>query len=384
MKKWMRRTVTGVLAAAMLSSTSLAANFTHCADALREMELFAGTKHGYELERTPTRAEAAVMLVRLLGQENNAKSKSYQIPFRDVPGWAAPYVGWLYENNLTVGMSDTKFGTTQLCSAQQYATFLLRTLGYADGDGYTYQTALDYAKTLGVIDTVNYDSKTFLRDHMVAMSYTALSRPTKAGANMLLDTLIEQGSVNQGKASETKIRFENHKTYTQMRAAEQGTARAYALTATVSAPSGQSLTYTGKAQMEGMDLSAELRYQDALMVGIYQKNGERYQSINGKTTKMETKNTNPIPVSAIAEASEKNGTYAFSLVPAVINKTVQGNSLKQIDYSVKTEGNMIGRQTARIQINMPVNGKTDTYKIELRAEPTDVSGTVQIPDGMEL
>lgn len=384
MKKWMQRAMAGVFAAALLSSTSLAANFTHCADALNEMELFAGTKHGYELERTPTRAEAAVMLVRLLGQENNAKSKSYNIPFRDVPDWAAPYVGWLYENNLTVGVSDTKFGTTQLCSAQQYATFLLRTLGYADGDGYTYRTALDYAKTLGVMDAVNYDSKTFLRDHMVAMSYTALSRPTKAGANMLLDTLIQQGSVNKSKASPTKMRFENHRIYTKMRAAEQGKTRAYQLTATVSTPSGESLTYTGKAQMEGMDLSAELRYQDALMVGIYQKNGERYQSINGKTTKTDQKNMDEIPVSAIAEASEKNGTYAFSLVPAVMNQTVQGSSLKQIDYSVKMDGNTIGRQTARIQVNMPVNGKTAAYKIELRAEPTAVSGTVEIPDGMEL
>ncbi len=384
MKKWMQRAATGVCAAAFLSSTSLAANFTHCADALKEMELFAGTKHGYELERTPTRAEAAVMLVRLLGQETQAKSKSYKIPFRDVPGWAAPYVGWLYENNLTVGVSDTKFGTTQLCNAQQYATFLLRTLGYADGDGYTYKTALDYAKTLGVLDAVNYDSKTFPRDHMVAMSYTVLSRPTKAGDNMLLDTLIQQGSVNKSKASATKLRFENSRMYAKMRAQEQGTARAYVLTATVSAPSGESLTYTGKAQTEGQDLSAELRYEDALMVGIYQKNGVRYQYIDGKTIKLDKTNLAEIPVSAISEASEKNGTYAFSLIPAVLNKTIQGISLKQVDYSVKTDGDTIGRQTARIQVNMPVGGKTQTYKIEVRAERTGVSGTIEIPNGMEI
>ncbi|MBS5146021.1 MAG: hypothetical protein KHY89_11095 [Butyricicoccus pullicaecorum] len=384
MKRWIQRTSAGILTAAILSSTALAANFTHCADALKGMELFSGTKHGYELERTPTRAEAAVMLVRLLGQEETAKSKDYTIPFQDVPAWAASYVGWLYENNLTVGMSNTKFGTTQLCSAQQYATFLLRTLGYAEGDGYTYQTALDYAKTLGVIDTANYDNKTFLRDHMVAMSYTALSRPTKSGADMLLDALITQGSVDHQKASETKLRFENYRAYIQMREAEQGKARAYALAATVYAPSGQSLVYTGKAQLEGEDFSAELRYQDALMVGLYQKDGERYQSVNGKTTKLSVKDTAVIPVSAILQLSEKNGVYAFSLVPEVINKMVQGNSLKQIDYSIKTDGNIIGHQTARIQVNMPVNGKTDTYKIELQADSVTASGAVEIPDGMEL
>lgn len=384
MKKWIQRAATVTLAAALLSSTSLAASFTHCADALRDMGLFAGTKHGYELERTPTRAEAAVMLVRLLGQESNAKSKSYETPFRDVPGWAAPYVGWLYENELTVGVSGTKFGTAQLCSAQQYATFLLRTLGYADGEGYTYKTALDYAGTLGVVDGVNYDSDTFLRDHMVAMSYTALSRPTKAGDKLLLDALIRQGSVDPGKASVTKNRFDTSRVYAQMRAQEQGKARAYALTATVSAPSGESLTYTGKAQLDGQDLSAELRYQDTLMVGIYQKDGVCYQSINGKTTKLNKMNIVEMPVSAILEASEKNGVYAFSLMPDVLNKTRKGVSLRQVDYSVKTDGSTIGRQTARLRVELPVNGKTQLYKIELRAETTGNMGEVEMPEGMEI
>ena len=117
MKQWVRKTVAGVLAATALTGMAGAANFTHCADALKQMELFVGTKNGYELDRAPTRVEAAVMLVRLLGQEDAAKSGSYDIPFTDVPNWAAPYVGWLYEKELSVGVSDTKFGTTQNCNA---------------------------------------------------------------------------------------------------------------------------------------------------------------------------------------------------------------------------------------------------------------------------
>ncbi len=384
MKKWMQRATAGIFAAAVLSSTAFAADFTHCADALRDMELFTGTKHGYELERTPTRAEAAVMLVRLLGQENTAKSKTYKTPFRDVPKWAEPYVGWLYENQLTVGMSETKFGTTQLCNAQQYATFLLRTLGYADGDGYTYKTALDYAKTLGVIDAVNYDSKKFLRDHMVAMSYTALSREVKSGEGMLLDILIAQGSVDANKASRTKVLFDNNNTYTQLRAQEQGKTRSYTLSATVSVPNGAELVYTGKAVTEGKNLSAELRHNETLMVGIYQKDGVRHQFTNGKTSKLEPVSPKTIPVSAILELSDKKGAYAFSLAPSVLNRTMQGSSLKQVDYSVKVEGNVIGRQTARIQINMLVGGKKDTYKIEMQVEPSGASDSIFIPDGMEI
>ncbi len=384
MKKWIQRATAGAFAAALLSSTAFAADFTHCADALRDMELFIGTKHGYELERTPTRAEAAVMLVRLLGQEDTAKSKTYKTPFRDVPKWAAPYVGWLYENQLTVGMSETKFGTTALCNAQQYATFLLRTLGYADGDGYTYKTALDYAKTLGVIDAVNYDSKKFLRDHMVAMSYTALSREVKSDEGMLLDTLIAQGSVNANKAAHTKTLFDNNNTYTQLRAQEQGKAQSYTLSATVSAANGAEIAYTGKAVTEGKDLAAELRHNDALMVGIYQKGGVRHQFINGKTSKLALIEPKTIPVSAILELTQKNDIYAFSLAPAVLNQTMQGASLGQVSYSAKVEGNGVGQQIARIQINMPVGGKKDTYKIEMRVEPTGDLGSIFVPDGMEI
>jgi hypothetical protein len=39
------------------------------ADALKEMGLFAGTNKGYELEALPTRTQAIVFLLRMLGEE---------------------------------------------------------------------------------------------------------------------------------------------------------------------------------------------------------------------------------------------------------------------------------------------------------------------------
>lgn len=383
MRRWMQRTVAGICAATALMGTALAADFTHCAEALQEMELFTGTKHGYELDRAPTRAEAAAMLVRLLGREEDAKSKIYPTPFRDVPKWAAPYVGWLYENKLTVGMSETKFGTTQLCNAQQYATFLLRALGYAEGDGYTYQTALDYARTLGVIDAVNYDSgKQFLRDQMVAMSYTALSREVKTGDGMLLDTLIAEGSIHAKKAARTKAIFDDNNAYAELKNRKQD--RSDTLTATVSAANGTETAYMGKAVREGDDLAAELRHADALIVGIYQKNGERYQFANGKTQKHPIAVRNNIPVSAILDLTNQNDTYAYSLVPSVLNRTLKGDTLKQVSYSAKAENGGIGRQTARLQMDLTIGGKKGTYKIEMRVEPTSEREPLFVPDGMEI
>ncbi|MCK8060109.1 MULTISPECIES: hypothetical protein [unclassified Fusibacter] len=48
-------------------------DYTANADSLKELGLFNGTSKGYELNRIPNRVEGAVMLVRLLGKEEDAK-----------------------------------------------------------------------------------------------------------------------------------------------------------------------------------------------------------------------------------------------------------------------------------------------------------------------
>ena len=118
MKKTWKMLLLGTALTTAMTFSAGAANFTNCADALHEMGLFSGTDKGYELDRAPTRAESAVMLVRLLGGEKEATEKNYKTPFTDVPDWAAPYVGWLYENDLTAGATETTFGTNGKCTAQ--------------------------------------------------------------------------------------------------------------------------------------------------------------------------------------------------------------------------------------------------------------------------
>ena len=75
-----------------LFTVSAAAGYTGCADSLNQMGLFKGGDKGYDLERTPSRSEAAVMLVRFLGQEDKAltgyANGTYSDPFTDnVPAW---------------------------------------------------------------------------------------------------------------------------------------------------------------------------------------------------------------------------------------------------------------------------------------------------------
>ena len=126
MKK-MRIALASMLVAAGITATAGAANFTNCADRLKDVGLFQGTNQGYQLDKAPTRAEASAMLVRLLGKEEEAKGLTYTAPFTDLVGWEKPYVQYLYDNGLANGTSATAYNPTGKCSAQMYTTFLLRT-----------------------------------------------------------------------------------------------------------------------------------------------------------------------------------------------------------------------------------------------------------------
>ena len=65
MKRFVKLLVLTVALAALLAVSAFAADFTHCADALHELGLFQGTDAGYDLDRAPTRAEAAALVTNL-------------------------------------------------------------------------------------------------------------------------------------------------------------------------------------------------------------------------------------------------------------------------------------------------------------------------------
>ena len=84
----------------------------------------------FALDRTLTRQEAVTMLVRLLGKEQEAFSKTWEMPFTDVAAWASSYIGYAYANGLAKGTSATTFNGVGTASATEYITFVLRALVY--------------------------------------------------------------------------------------------------------------------------------------------------------------------------------------------------------------------------------------------------------------
>jgi len=179
--------------------------YEYYADKLSQIEVFVGTGDGFDLEREPTRLEGLIMLIRLLGVEKEAEEiTEFNYPFDDVPEWGKYYVQYAYDNNLTNGVGEDKFGSNQLMNAKSFTTFLLRALNYSDKEGdFSWSNANDFAKEIGLLSENLYfeiTSKTFLRDHVAKMSYDALDTKLKNSDINLVEYLVENGSIDVQKA----------------------------------------------------------------------------------------------------------------------------------------------------------------------------------------
>ena len=162
------------------------------AQMLYDLGLFKGTDKGFALEKSMTRAEASVMLTRLLGAEKTALAGNWKHPFTDVPQWADKYVGWLYQNGLTKGVSATKFGADSPVTTAMYLTFMLRALGYQDGTDFFWNTPWDAAVKAGVLPAQT-DWTTLTRGEMVRITTAALFAPVKGTSTPLWQQLVSQG-----------------------------------------------------------------------------------------------------------------------------------------------------------------------------------------------
>ena len=155
------------------------------AEALHALGLFQGTgvnadgSPQYELDRVPTRNQAVILLVRLLGKEDEARAGTWTTPFRDVPSGSvsAPYIGYAYAHGLTKGTTETTYSGTRPVTRNQYLLFLMRAMGYASHTQYadipmSTDQAAGVAEELDLLDGT--DAGHFTRGDAAVLSYRAL------------------------------------------------------------------------------------------------------------------------------------------------------------------------------------------------------------------
>jgi len=169
-------------------------------EALKELGILKGTEKGLELDKELTRAEGAVMYSRLLGLEEEIQlfaeeNPDYTTDFTDVPDWVKPTVNYLHSQGYVNGISTTEYGSDNFMKETEYATLVLRALGYKDGEDFTWDKANDRSKELGLYkdDVVSPDEVLggdFNRRKMSYISYNALLSKDSEGIE-LIERLLE-------------------------------------------------------------------------------------------------------------------------------------------------------------------------------------------------
>lgn len=214
MKRFLALLFTALLLTAAMCVSASASDYNAPAEELSAIGMFRGTEKGFELDRAPTRSEAAIMLVRLYGAEETAKTAyaagEISHPFTDVSAFTSPYIAWLYTNGITNGFTETTFASQRPCSAQNYAVFLLRALGYKDGVDFEYANALTFAQEKGFYDPLMFSGE-FLRDDLAALTYQGLAADLASGESYLLASLIDSGAIDKAAAKPMTEKFEAYR-----------------------------------------------------------------------------------------------------------------------------------------------------------------------------
>ena len=203
--KTMKRTLSLFLALALLwvalalPASAAVTDYT-AAHILYQLGLFQGVgklpdgSPDFSLDGTATRAQAAVMLVRLLGAEQEALSGNYKHSFTDVPAWASDYVGYAKVKNITSGVSTTKFDSSSTITSSQFVTLVMRALGYSNVD---YKNPFPAAKNAGL----TCSNKTpFTRGDMAEVCYSALFCQMSGKTQTLSQQLLSNGTIQEAKA----------------------------------------------------------------------------------------------------------------------------------------------------------------------------------------
>ena len=181
------------------------------ADGLKAMGLFRGSDLGYELERQPTRLETLIMLIRLLGEEEEVLAYTGSHPFTDVTGWedANKYIAYAVSKGYTNGVSATEFAPQSPANAATMYTYVLRALGYSDQEGDFVWNSTDrtLAVEIGLLSQSQMEQiqqGIFRRDQAVFLCWQALSVHMKGTQTDLATKLIGEGAVTWQQYEEAK------------------------------------------------------------------------------------------------------------------------------------------------------------------------------------
>lgn len=185
------------------------------AQVLSDLGLMVGDGTNLDLGGKLTREMGAVLLVRLLGAEEDALALTdAEIAAAledytdkdDISFWAEAYVAYATDAGYLAGRDDGSLDPQANLLGKDYATMILRAMGYeVDAEGWAIATTLlTEVDGLSVAQAIKFNDKALIRDDAAGITYAALLGET-AEAGTLIEALVAAGAVDADAAEEAGL-----------------------------------------------------------------------------------------------------------------------------------------------------------------------------------
>ena len=185
---------------------------------LKGMNLLAGDENGnLNEDQNLNRAEMMVIMARMMGKFEEAKSFALPSTFTDLAGfdWAKPYIAYAEINEWTAGVGAGMFNPAGTVTAQEVAVFMLKALGYEADVDFTWANAVEVATAKGLMTGVDTAATSpILRGDLFKVMYTTLNTNVKGEAvalgvklGYMKPAVLAVSSVKALNANEIEIVF---------------------------------------------------------------------------------------------------------------------------------------------------------------------------------
>ncbi|MZQ96668.1 MAG: hypothetical protein GT601_03230 [Acidaminobacter sp.] len=185
---------------------------------LKGMNLLAGDENGnLNEDQNLNRAEMMVIMARMMGKFEEAKSFALPSTFTDLAGfsWAVPYIAYAEMNEWTAGVGAGMFNPAGAVTAQEVAVFMLKALGYEADVDFTWANAVEVATAKGLMAGVSTPAtSSILRGDLFKVMYTTLNTNVKGEAvalgvklGYMQPAVLAVSSVKALNANEIEIVF---------------------------------------------------------------------------------------------------------------------------------------------------------------------------------
>lgn len=216
----MKKTLAILLALALVFS-SITVSFAEetlpvGAQAAKDLGMLVGDGSGVSLDylkTTPTRIQAAVMVLRLKGLEDDAKAFTGTANFADAntAAWAAPIMAYLNATPAVgfQGVGNNNFNPTGKMDAKSYYKVMLETLGYKYGTDFTWDNVLTFAadkKLSAVANVANFTVNDLATATIETLKANVAGGTTTLAAKLVAENVItKEAAAKAGLVSELAV-----------------------------------------------------------------------------------------------------------------------------------------------------------------------------------